>query len=380
MLDAAFFTGVVDIEVTKSSSRLKLNTQLYLERSDVSESVEVVNPLLDDQWDSLLKSYANATIFHGSLWARVLCETYGYQPAYFLVRHGNRLLGLLPCMEVGSWFTGYRGVALPFTDRSEALIAEDIEPGVLLSSVLKQAGAREWRSFVLHGESSVPAFAIPSLAFYTHSLDLSLPCDRLFKGCKDTVRRHVRQAQRNGLVVEIGSSSRLMDAYYSLHCLTRKKHGIPPQPVEFFRSIQRNLLQTGLGFVTIARAKARPVAGAVFLHQGTRAYYKFGASDKDDLHLRGNNLVMWESICHLKSEGFVTLDFGRTSITNRGLRRYKLGWGTKESMVHYYRFDFRKNRFVEDTDQASGFHNWIFSMMPVPALRWCGRVLYRHIA
>jgi hypothetical protein len=270
VLDAAFFTGVVDIEVTKSSSRLKLNTQLYLERSDVSESVEVVNPLLDDQWDSLLKSYANATIFHGSLWARVLCETYGYQPAYFLVRHGNRLLGLLPCMEVGSWFTGYRGVALPFTDRSEALIAEDIEPGVLLSSVLKQAGAREWRSFVLHGESSVPAFAIPSLAFYTHSLDLSLPCDRLFKGCKDTVRRHVRQAQRNGLVVEIGSSSRLMDAYYSLHCLTRKKHGIPPQPVEFFRSIQRNLLQTGLGFVTIARAKARPVAGAVFLHQGTR--------------------------------------------------------------------------------------------------------------
>ncbi len=99
---------------------LKLNTQLYLERSSVSESVEIVNPLLNGEWDSLLKSCANATIFHGSAWARVLCETYGYQPTYFLVREGNRLLGLLPCMEVRSWLTGYRGVALPFTDRSEA--------------------------------------------------------------------------------------------------------------------------------------------------------------------------------------------------------------------------------------------------------------------
>jgi hypothetical protein len=352
----------------------------YLERSSMSESVEIVNPLLNGQWDNFLKSYAKATVFHGSAWARVLCETYGYQPTYFLVLMANGLLGLLPCMEVRSWFTGYRGVALPFTDRSEALITENIEPNVLLSPVLKEARARGWKSLVLHGEANVPEFAVPSLVFYTHSLDLSPGRDHLFKGCRDAVRRHVRQAQRNGLVVEIGSSGGLMDAYYSLHCLTRKNHGIPPQPVEFFQSIQRNLLQKGLGFVTIARAKTKPIAGCVFLHQGTRAYYKFGASDKDDLRLRGNNLVMWESICHLKRQAFVTLDFGRTSITNEGLRRYKLGWGTEESMVHYYRFDFRKNRFMEDRDQASGFHNRIFSMMPVPALRWCGRLLYRHIA
>ena len=113
----------------------------YLERSGLSESVEIVNPLLNGQWDNFLKSYAKATIFHGSAWARVLCETYGYQPTYFLVRRDNGLLGLLPCMEVRRWFTGYRGVALPFTDRSEALTSENIEPGVLpLSSFEGSAG------------------------------------------------------------------------------------------------------------------------------------------------------------------------------------------------------------------------------------------------
>lgn len=358
---------------------LLMDTQL-LEKSAQSETVEIVDPLVDPRWDGMLELYSDAGIFHSSSWARVLCENYGYRPAYFVVRAGGRLLGLLACVEVNSWIIGRRGVALPFTDQSEPLFTDDTDPNGLLLAILNQGRAMGWKSFSLHGGSNLLTSDVPSLAFYTHSLDLSPHCDRLFHGLKDTVRRHVRQAQRNGLAVEIGRSTALMDAYYSLHCLTRKKHGIPPQPVGFFHSIQRNLLHSGLGFIAIARAKAKPVAGAVFLHQGKQAYYKFGASDEDDLRLRGNNLVMWESICQLKKEGFALLNFGRTSITNEGLRRYKLGWGTKESTVHYHRFDFRKNRFVADRDQANGFHNRIFGLMPILALRWCGRMMYRHVA
>jgi GNAT acetyltransferase-like protein len=357
-----------------------MQKQIYLEESAQSEKVEIIDPLADTRWDRLLESYSAATIFHSSSWAKVLCESYGCRPMYFLVRADDRLLGLVACMEIDSWLTGRRGVALPFTDHSEPLVSEDADKQKLINALLNRGRARGWKSFVLHGGSNLVDPTVPSLGFYKHALDLSPPCEPLLKGCKDTVRRHVRQAQRNGLTTEIGSSSSLMEAYYLLHCLTRKKHGLPPQPVEFFRSIQTNLLQRGLGFVTIVRKEARPIAGAVFLHQGTQAFYKFGASNEGDLHLRGNNLVMWESICHLKKQGLLTLDFGRTSIANEGLRKYKLGWGTKESVVQYYRFDFRKNRFLEDTDQAFGLHNRIFGKMPLPLLVWCGRMLYRHAA
>jgi hypothetical protein len=339
-----------------------------------------MNPLNVPEWDTMLQSFSDATIFHGSAWAGVLCETYRYQPAYFVVRLGNRLLGLLPCMEVKGWIASSRGVAIPFTDRSEPLVTESADPDELLAATLSHGRARGWKSLVLHGGSNLSLSAVPSLAFYSHDLDLSPHCDRLFQGLKNTVRRNVRQAQRNGITVELGSSMRLIDAYYALHCLTRKKHGIPPQPAKFFHSIQRSLLGTGHGFVALARAGDNPVAGAVFLHQGTQAYYKFGASDEDNLRLRGNNLVMWESICRLKREGFATLDFGRTSITNEGLRKYKLGWGTKEKTIHYYRFDFRKNAFVADRDKAHGFHNSIFRLMPPSMLRLFGRMQYRYMA
>jgi hypothetical protein len=357
-----------------------MHTQLYFEKSTLPETVEIVNPLVDAQWDRMVESFASATIFHGSAWARVLHETYRYRPCYFLVRDRGRLLGLLACMEVRSWISGVRGVALPFTDQSEPLVAEDAEPGRLLPWVLNYGCARRWKSLILHGGLNLVTSGAPSLSFYTHSLDLSPESDRLFAGLKVSTRNQVRQAQRNGVSVEIGSSSELMDNYYSLHCLTRKKHGIPPQPVEFFRSIQRNLLEQGMGFVAIGRVKEKPVAGAVFLYQGTQAYYKFSASDKDDLRLRGNNLVMWESICQLRKAGVAVLNFGRSSISNEGLRKYKLGWGTKESIIRYHRFDFRQNCFVEDEDEASGFHNRVFGVMPIPVLRWCGRILYRHVA
>jgi CelD/BcsL family acetyltransferase involved in cellulose biosynthesis len=357
-----------------------MNTQPCVENIGKSETVEIVNPWADAQWDRSLECFSAATIFHSSAWARVLCQSYGYKPAYLAVKADGRLLCLLACVEVNSWITGRRGVALPFSDQCEPLIANDADPDRVLAAILNQGRAMGWKSLVFHGGSNLLASVAPSLGFCTHSLDLRPDSDRLFKGLKDTVRRQVRQAQRNGLTVEIGHSVDLMDAYYSLHCLTRKKHGLPPQPAEFFRNIQRNLLQRRLGFVAIARTEEKLVAGAVFLHQGTQAYYKFGASDKEDLRLRGNNLVMWDSICQLKKEGCTMLDFGRTSIANEGLRRYKLGWGTKESTVHYYRFDFRKNRVMADRDQAQGFHNRIFGLMPIPALRLCGRIMYKHIA
>jgi CelD/BcsL family acetyltransferase involved in cellulose biosynthesis len=376
------FLGVVADRYRRSPflNSLPKLTQLRRPSSISPEKVEFVNPLDLPEWDSMLQSLPGSTLFHGSLWAAVLRETYGYQPVYCIVRLGDRLQGLLACMEVSNWFTSSRGVAIPFTDQSEPLVIESADPDKLLAATLAYGRVRGWKSLVLHGGASQSLSQAPSLPFYTHELDLSPHRDRLFQGLKESVRRNVRQAERNGITVEFGSSRRLIDDYYALHCLTRKKHGIPPQPERFFHRIQTNLLRTGHGFVALARVGERPVAGAVFLHQDRRAYYKFGASDEENLRLRGNNLVMWESICWLKKEGFASLDFGRTSIANEGLRKYKLGWGTREKTIYYYRFDFRKNAFVADQDKAHGFHNRIFRLMPLPMLRLSGRIQYRYMA
>ena len=45
--------------------------------------VQRVDPLEDDGWDAKLRLVPSASFFHGAAWARVLRDTYGFQPVYF---------------------------------------------------------------------------------------------------------------------------------------------------------------------------------------------------------------------------------------------------------------------------------------------------------
>ena len=203
--------------------------------------------------------------------------------------------------------------------------------------------------------------------------------DSLFQQLEGAVRRAIKKAERSNIKVEISQSTVALRSFYALHCGTRKKHGLPPQPYSFFGCIDQHVLNKGNGFVAIATHDQVPIAGAVFLHLGSKAIYKFGASNEQFQHLRGSNLVIWESIKWLAANGFTELNFGKTSLCNEGLRRFKLGWGAEEYRLPYAKYDFKKERFVEDRDPAHAWYNRVFQQLPLPLLRLIGRFCYKHL-
>ncbi len=90
--------------------------------------------------------------------------------------------------------------------------------------------------------------------------------------------------------------------------------------------------------------------------------------------------MIWHAIKWGVRNGFETLSFGRTSLHNDGLRRFKLGWGAEESLIEYFKYDFRKARFVMDRDMTAASQTKVFQRLPVRLLRMMGSLLYRHIA
>jgi lipid II:glycine glycyltransferase (peptidoglycan interpeptide bridge formation enzyme) len=135
-----------------------------------------------------------------------------------------------------------------------------------------------------------------------------------------------------------------------------------------------------MGIVVTAKCKERPVASAIFFDSKTEGVYKFGASDTAFQALRGNNLVMWEAIKWLVRQGKKALDFGRTSRSNEGLRRYKLSWGAEERTIRYLKFDLRRQAFITDRDDTQGWHVRVFRALPTVLARMLGASLYKHIA
>jgi lipid II:glycine glycyltransferase (peptidoglycan interpeptide bridge formation enzyme) len=222
--------------------------------------------------------------------------------------------------------------------------------------------------------------ASPSLSFYGHAVDLRNGEGALFKRCDAAVRRGIRKAEAAGLKIEFDHSADAMRIFYSLHCGTRRRHRLPPQPFRFFDSIRRHVLEQNHGFVATARLGQRLVAAAVFFHFEQEAVYKFGASDYAAQNFRPNNLVMWAAIRRYVELGFKRLHLGRTSLTNDGLRRFKLGFGAQEEEIEYCKYDFKRSRFVTDIDRAASWVNNVFGCLPVALLRLTGRVLYPHLS
>jgi hypothetical protein len=341
----------------------------------------VLNPLEDEAgWDSSLNANSASCFFHSSPWCRVLKETYGHQPVYFARFANDRLEELLPLMEVSSPLTGKRGVSLPFTDECPILVKGQVEGEHLFEAARQEGIQRRWK--YLEFRNSPPPWpgVFPSLTFWSHIVDLRGGPEAVFRNFGGAARRGVRKGEASGLEVEISDSPEAIRPFFALHCSTRRRHGVPPQPRRLFEKIARYVLGGKHGFVVSARLEQKPVAAAVLFHWGSTAIYKFSASDYAFQDLRPNNLVMWAAMRKYAQEGYTHFHLGRTSLRNEGLRRFKAGFGAHEQKIEYFEYDLRKQAFVRSIDRAESWINNFFCRLPLPILRLAGRLLYPHLS
>lgn len=341
----------------------------------------VLDPITYPNWDSLLAANPESSFFHCAGWARVLQETYGHRPFYFCQITNGKLEKLLPIMEVSSPWTGRRGLSLPFTDFCPLLKTRAGDGAELYHLAMELGRERKWRYLESKGDPADWPNASPALAFYGHVIDLGRGAQAIFESFQPATKRSLRKAQRTGLQITFDAGLESMRAFYFLHSLTRRRHGLPPQGLGFFENIARHVLGPGHGFIVTARVGKLPVAAAVYFHQGRQAIFKFGASDYAFQHLRPNNLVMWEAIKRFAADGFTNLHLGRTSLANQGLRRYKLGFGSPEVRVENCRFDFRKRAFTPGSrPRLKDARSRVFRCLPLPILCLAGRLLYPHVS
>lgn len=350
------------------------------EMQPASLDTTLIDPLSGSGWDDLLSTHPDATIFHTSAWARVLARTYGHRPFYLHLTRGGSSVALLPLMEVASRFTGRRGVCLPFSDLCAPLLFDDSAADALGNKVHDLAAERKWNHVELRGVVLGVAPARAVATFYGHTLDLAGGEEALFARFHSSVHRAIRKAEKSGVTIDILQTPAAMREFYRLHCETRRRHGAPPQPISFFRHIQEEIFDSGLGFVALTRSGARSVAAALFFHWRKKALFKFGASDKTCQNLRPNNLAMWGGMRYLIGNGCHSLHFGRTAPDNEGLRRFKLSWGATEEILTYVWFDpLTKSLLPVPPKGSSAFHQKLFAKLPLALNVLAGKLIYPHL-
>ncbi len=302
-------------------------------------SLQTVDPLSDPRWAELVRVADKALVFHNPLWLRLIQDHYGCSlGAWAATSHEGTLECGLPFALMRSRLAGTRLIALPFSDSCPLLLAPGsrVDRGEFLHR-LAQDSVRGGLDLEIRASFPAEHGAGIVKTFLEHRLALEPDVSTVERKFAPSHRRAIGRAIRDGVTVERRTDLDALRRCYRLHLATRRRHGLPTPSKRFILSFSR-LFDAGLGFVLLARQHGHDIAAALFLTNGSTLMYEIGASDVRFLRSRPNNMVFMEAVRWGCETGHHTLHFGRTDLDNEGLRRFKRGWGTDESTLHYCRF------------------------------------------
>ena len=302
-----------------------------------------LDPLRDKRWRELTNAHPASSVFHKPEWLSALQSSYGYEPVVYTTCEPSADLtsGIVFC-KVKSWLTGRRLVSLPFSDHCDPLVENSAEHDDLLLRVRASVDGGEWDYCEVRPVRFAPGAATmlgQSNRYFWHSIDLRPSLENIFKTLHSSVQRKIRRAERESLTYAEGNSELLLQQFYKLVIVTRRRQNLPPQPIKWFRSLIANL---GANLkIRVASKDSMPIASILTLNHSPTVTYKYGCSDARMHALGGMALCFWSTIQQAKDAGYETLDLGRSDTTNSGLIAFKEHWGGVRSDLSYWRYPNR---------------------------------------
>jgi CelD/BcsL family acetyltransferase involved in cellulose biosynthesis len=352
--------------------------------ANVFTSFQQIDPLADPRWPEFLQRHDGASVFHTPDWLECLHCTYGYQPIAFTSSRAGEPLndGVVFC-KVKNWFGRTRLVSLPFSDHVEPLVSDNDNMREVLAFMAHSTSEGNWSSVEIrpphpiNGTATSAAFG-DGQRFILHTLDLEPSLENLFHYLnKDSTRRKIQKARRQGMKCDEGRSERHLKQFYDMCVMTRRRKALPPPPLDWFRN-----LVTFMGeklTIRIASTSSGELAGAILtLHFKDSVVFKYGASDARFHSLGTMPFLLWLAIEDAKNRGARRFDFGRSEIENSGLIRFKNHFGATQTQFTHKVFPSTAWEPSADGWQLK-LAKRVFARLPENALILAGRLIYPHI-
>lgn len=341
-----------------------------------------LNPLTDPRWPAFLHDRPDASVFHTSAWLQALQSTYGYEPVVVTTaKPGEPLTDGLAFCQVNSWLTGNRLLSLPFSDSCEPLARSQADLQELFEQLEPWAKARQCDYVEVRPETPLPNLSwsgTVSQQFCYHRLDLRPGASQLFRAShRDCIQRKVHRAEREGVVIQEASDGGFLDEFYQLMVQTRQRHGVPPQPLAWFKNVLRHM--AGQARIVCALQGGQAVAAVMTLTHNNTVYYKYGASDASQHRLGAMPYLFWHVIQDSTLKGLEVFDFGRSDLDNPGLIAFKERWKPERSTISYWRLAAGGPMSRMERSWSKRWVRSVVRYLPPEGLKAMGRLLH-HFA
>lgn len=284
---------------------------------------EIISPLCDR--DELLDFIAplnpltgEYTLAHNPAIPLILNKIFGYTPQYR--KYVNESTGQLEGFMNGVVFKD-KFISMPHFSYGGAACAD-----------AQKAAEMEQ---MVEGDFDIRSFH-PSSAFFsdrkvTAYLDLTQGEADIFSKLKYNIRRQIRIAQENGILVKKGKND-LLDDFLAVYYKNMTRLGSPPQPRKFFETLL-NEWDNGEAILFCSYYQGKPVGGCFLLSFGGIIENCWAGTLYEYNKLFVPYLAYSEIIKYSINKGYSVFSFGRSS-KGEGTLGFKKHW--KPQLVQLY--------------------------------------------
>jgi hypothetical protein len=327
-----------------------------------------------ESWRELAASTRGATLFHREPWLELLSETQGVKLFVASVGQGDHQAACLFGRSHSRF--SRRLVALPSSDSCEPLATDAEAAAALLDALVRSEYARD--GLEIRGVAAPAPWRLVE-CFADWSIDFTRPYSMIERDTAENYRRQLKRARRAGFSIDCGRSIDYLERFYSLQLQTRRRLGVPPQPLEFYRQVHRVFRAHGAIEIWIASQGGRDEAALVLLRDGYELHYKWGAR-RDDMS-QGANHVLFASVFEHYAGKICRLNLGRADTRNQGLSRFKRELGGRSRSIPYAFYPKAPaNISAEVLSGPRKMVSQLWCHLPLGATRVLGAIAYRLLA
>ena len=167
---------------------------------------------------------------------------------------------------------------------------------------------------------------------YVAALDLRPGIDELFKGLPEKLRKEIRRAYRDGVIIHINKD---YEKFYELAVDFHRAKGLPLSLIPSVEFMREN------GYLLTAYVEGRLIAGQFYMAcYSTLLYHTASRVISDDPKEnqaigRAVKALVWEAIKLGKSKGYLELNFsGISKDMTSGIDFFKLRYGAKPQVQY----------------------------------------------
>lgn len=282
---------------------------------DKNVRLVVLNDISDFDWDSIVKKYSKATVFHLSCWHQVLNSSISGRVIRFKILKDDETFGYWCGVLLKKFGIKIFGSPLPGsgTDYMYPLLTKKLSANELF------VACHQWakNTGVVHIELGGEIFTENLLKkkgynlrpMCTYRVDLLFDESVLWQNIKPTMRNKIRKAKKNGVIVSPDNTKEFASRYFDMLKFVFRRQGlVPTYSLDRVEKIIKILSNSGNIVNFTAWKDSEPLSTIILLKYDKTLYFWGGASYKSAYAFGANDIIHWYAFLYALNEGFSVYD------------------------------------------------------------------------